>query len=106
MVTITKKRSGINFFLIEMTMMTTIALRRNTKKNITPVNYPTYEEECGACHFPYQPELLPSGSWKKIMAGLGDHFEEEIEIDTESILGFLTITIFILDPIDFVSLLK
>ena len=85
MMTITKKRSGIKIILIEMTMMTIITLRRNTKKNITSVNNPTYEEECGACHFPYQPELLPSGSWKKIMAGLGDHFEEEIDIDTESI---------------------
>ena len=54
------------------------------KKNITPVNNPTYEEECGACHFPYQPELLPSGSWKKIMTGLEDHFGEKVEIDTES----------------------
>jgi len=59
--------------------------KKHKKKYITPVNNPTYEEECGGCHFPYQPELLPSGSWKKIMAGLDDHFEEEIEIDTESI---------------------
>ncbi len=59
--------------------------KHTQKKYITPVNNSTYEEECGACHFPYQPELLPSGSWKKIMAGLDDHFGEEIEIDTESI---------------------
>jgi hypothetical protein len=59
--------------------------KKYKKKYISPVNNPTYEEECGACHFPYQPELLPSGSWKKIMAGLEDHFGEEIEIDTESI---------------------
>jgi hypothetical protein len=59
--------------------------KKYKKKYITPVNNPTYEEECGACHFPYQPELLPSGSWKKIIAGLDDHFGEEIEIDTESI---------------------
>ena len=68
-----------------MTIMTIITLRRNAKKYITPVNNPTYEEECGACHFPYQPELLPSGPWKKIIAGLDDHFGEEVEIDTESI---------------------
>jgi hypothetical protein len=55
------------------------------KHSLTPVNNPTYIEECGGCHFAYQPELLPSGSWKKIMAGLDDHFEDEIEIDTESI---------------------
>ena len=59
--------------------------KKYNKKYITPVNNPTYEEECGACHFSYQPELLPSGSWEKIMVGLNDHFGEEIEIDTESI---------------------
>jgi len=59
--------------------------KKYKKKYITPVNNPTYEEECGACHFSYQPELLPSGSWKKIMAGLDDHFGEAVEIDTESI---------------------
>ena len=61
------------------------ASKKYKKKYITPVNNPTYAEECGACHFPYQPALLPSGSWKKIMAGFDDHFGEEIEIDTESI---------------------
>ena len=59
--------------------------KKYKKKYICPVNNETYEEECGTCHFPYQPELLPSGSWKKIMAGFDDHFGEEIEIDTESI---------------------
>jgi hypothetical protein len=55
------------------------------KHYLTPVNNPIYIEECGDCHFVYQPELLPSGSWKKIIAGIDDHFGEEIEIDTESI---------------------
>ena len=59
--------------------------KKYNKKYIAPVNNPIYEEECGACHFPYQPELLPSGSWKKIIVGLDDHFGEEIEIDIESI---------------------
>jgi len=61
-------------------------------KFLNPVNNPTYEEICGACHFPYQPELLPSVSWKKIIAGVGDHFGEEIEIDTDAknvISGYL-----------------
>ena len=62
---------------------------RNDSKNykkrfLTPVNNPTYSEECGACHFTYQPELLPSGSWIKILAGLEDHYGEVIELDSES----------------------
>jgi len=51
---------------------------------LSTVNNPTYLETCGACHFAYQPELLPSGSWDKILAGLDDHFGEFIEIDPDS----------------------
>jgi hypothetical protein len=54
------------------------------KRYLKPVNNPTYIEECGACHFAYQPELLPFGSWGKILAGLEDHYGEVIELDTES----------------------
>jgi hypothetical protein len=63
--------------------------QRNSSENdgkghLKPVDNPTYKEICGDCHFAYQPELLPSGSWEKILAGLADHFGEEIEIDQES----------------------
>jgi len=51
---------------------------------LNPVNNPTYQEQCGACHFVYQPELLPSGSWQKILAKLDDHFGEEVDLDAES----------------------
>ena len=51
---------------------------------LKPVNNPIYKEECGACHFVYQPELLPSASWMKILNQLDDHFGEEIELDPDS----------------------
>lgn len=51
---------------------------------LKPVNNPTYEAECGECHFLYQPELLPSSSWMKILNQLDDHFGEEIELDPDS----------------------
>ena len=51
---------------------------------LTPANNPIFKEECGACHFAYQPELLPSGSWDKILDGLEDHFGEFIELDPDS----------------------
>ena len=52
---------------------------------LKPVNNPTYEAECGECHFLYQPELLPSVSWMKILDKLDDHFGEEIELDPDSL---------------------
>lgn len=54
------------------------------KRYLEPVDNPTYKEICGDCHFAYQPELLPSGSWDKILTGLEDHFGEEIVLDQES----------------------
>ncbi|MFC1868307.1 diheme cytochrome c [Thermodesulfobacteriota bacterium] len=51
---------------------------------LKPVNNATYKEECGACHFVYQPELLPSASWMKILDQLDDHFGEEIELNPDS----------------------
>jgi hypothetical protein len=48
------------------------------------VNNQTYIDECGASHLAYQPELLPSGSWDKILNSLADHFGEDIDLDPES----------------------
>jgi hypothetical protein len=53
-------------------------------REMNPVNNPIYKETCGACHFSYQPELLPAGSWEKICAGLENHFDEAIELEPES----------------------
>jgi len=54
------------------------------KAHLNPVNNDTYKEVCGACHFVYQPELLPSRSWEKILVGLPGHFGQEIEVDADS----------------------
>jgi len=56
----------------------------NGKRDLPIANNPTYLENCGACHFAYQPGLLPSGSWDKILKGLADHFGEALELDQES----------------------
>ena len=37
-----------------------------------------YYSECGACHDPYPPFMLPESSWKRIRGGLSNHFGEEI----------------------------
>jgi hypothetical protein len=52
--------------------------------DLKPVNNPAYKEHCGACHFTYQPELLPSASWKKILDQLEDHFGQSFELDQEA----------------------
>lgn len=37
-------------------------------------------EECGACHTPHHPSLLPAVSWAQIMANLYDHFGEDASL--------------------------
>ncbi len=44
----------------------------------------TYQSECAACHFAYQPSFLPERSWLKIMTTLDDHFGENAELDSET----------------------
>ena len=60
---------------------------------ISPVSNAIYTDECGACHFTYQPELLPSASWKRVVTAHDDHFGESVALDDDSektILDYLT----------------
>lgn len=40
----------------------------------------TWATECGDCHKPYHPSLLPRASWRALMADLGDHFGEDASL--------------------------
>ena len=50
-------------------------------RNLKPVSNSIYADQCGACHFTYQPELLPAASWKIILEGIDDHFGETVDLD-------------------------
>lgn len=61
--------------------------------DLKPVANQTYKETCGACHFAYQPELLPSASWAGILGNLGDHFGQAVDLDAgakKTIATYLT----------------
>ena len=51
---------------------------------VIPVDNSLYAEECGACHFAYQPGLMPARSWKAIMKSLDNHFGDNAELDAEN----------------------
>lgn len=53
-------------------------------KLLKPVKYKLYLDECGACHFAFQPELLPARSWQRMMNTLEDHFGDDASLDEES----------------------
>jgi hypothetical protein len=54
------------------------------KIDFQPSSNPTYKTTCGECHFHYPPELLPTGSWRKIVNQLDNHFGEQVPIDPPS----------------------
>ncbi len=47
-----------------------------------------YQEECGSCHMAYQPRLMATSSWEKLMSAkeLSDHFGEDIMFEDQLIL--------------------
>lgn len=54
-----------------------------SKRGVAPVTNEFYAKECGSCHFAYQPGLLPSRSWKKLMGDLQNHFNTDASLDAE-----------------------
>ena len=59
----------------------------------TAKNDPTVVAECGTCHMVFPAHYLPTRSWQKLMAGLGDHFGVDASVDeatAKTILDWLT----------------
>jgi cytochrome c553 len=54
------------------------AARRD--KTATPASA-VWQAECGSCHVPYPPRLLPARSWRALMDGLERHFGTDASID-------------------------
>jgi hypothetical protein len=54
------------------------------EKSLMPVSNTAYTDNCGACHFTYQPGLLPSDSWRKILENSEDHFGEPLDLDADA----------------------
>lgn len=52
----------------------------NPFERVRPVTHEPTRKECGECHMPFQPGLLPAGSWNRIMDGLNDHFGESADL--------------------------
>lgn len=42
---------------------------------------PAYRQECGACHIPYPPAMLPPASWQRLMGDLPRHFGTDASLE-------------------------
>lgn len=61
-------------------------------KNVPAAIDPLYQKECASCHFGYQPALLNTSGWQKVMNHLSDHFGTDASLspnDHASILAYL-----------------
>jgi len=56
----------------------------DTKQPLNMTIPPVYKKECAACHMAFPPNMLPSNSWKIMMADLQDHFGDDASIDDSS----------------------
>ena len=45
---------------------------------------PQWRSECGSCHLPYHPNLLPTRSWQAIMSGQSLHFGSDLALDANT----------------------
>ncbi|MDD5158266.1 diheme cytochrome c [Sulfurimonas sp.] len=57
------------------------------KSDVAPVTNELYKKECGSCHFAYQPGLLPSKAWNKMMLNLSNHFGSDASLEEEDYLS-------------------
>lgn len=42
---------------------------------------PAYVQECGSCHAPFPPSMLPAASWQRLMGALSRHFGTDASVD-------------------------
>ncbi|MES9964180.1 MAG: cytochrome C [Candidatus Sedimenticola sp. 20ELBAFRAG] len=62
---------------------------REEHENVPNPKSDLYSEECGSCHFPYQPGLLGEKAWLQVMANLESHFDENAELADDERIAIL-----------------
>lgn len=72
-------------YLIVFTTLVGSLFAQNPTTDVAPVDNQLYIKECGSCHFAYQPGLLPSSSWNKIMSNLGNHYNNDASISAPNL---------------------
>ena len=76
--------TGVPILAEDLTEAILTPFRQN---EIVPVDNKQYKDECGSCHFAYQPGLLPAKSWEKLLTAeaLKKHFGENAELDPDTL---------------------
>ncbi|HHN67596.1 MAG TPA: cytochrome B, partial [Thermopetrobacter sp.] len=63
-----------------------IGVVKSVASTENPQRWPAaYASECGDCHTPYHPALLPPAGWRAILDGLEDHFGEDASLEPDTL---------------------
>jgi hypothetical protein len=73
--------AGLATMAIATTTTAALFLSGGGDPGLAPANDDHWREECSSCHVPYHPGLLPERSWRRIMAGLSQHFGQNAALD-------------------------
>ena len=46
---------------------------------------PAYKQECGACHAPFPPGMLPVDSWRRLLSDLPRHYGTDASLDAATL---------------------
>ncbi len=67
---------------IVLTLLLAVALPALADRLPLPPDTPaSYAAECGSCHLAYPPALLAAHDWRRVMAGLDNHFGSDAAVD-------------------------
>ncbi|MDH5302095.1 MAG: diheme cytochrome c [Gammaproteobacteria bacterium] len=79
------KRSYMSVLVLTLSAMAGSVLADGGSKAVSGVpKNEAYQSECSGCHMAYPADLLPAASWKKMMAGLSDHFGDNATMDAKT----------------------
>ncbi|TNF38606.1 MAG: hypothetical protein EP315_01025 [Gammaproteobacteria bacterium] len=62
---------------------TTFNWLQQSQLDFSAISHQQYRNECGSCHFAFQPGLLPQRSWLKLMNELDRHFGDNAALAPE-----------------------
>lgn len=75
--------SQILFGLLAAIGIAQAAMADGAQRTVPPL--PRYQQECAGCHLAYPPGMLPSASWKRIMATLPKHYGTDASLDPATV---------------------
>jgi hypothetical protein len=59
----------------------------------TDADLALWREECGACHVPYSPRLLPASDWRRLIATLDRHFGTDASLEPATLRRIETVLV-------------